>query len=107
MIGDAPLSRVHILRIPAGGTPHSSVPNIQLFGIIAQLEMLEEEAAMLTRRSFAACASACLPVVGACLLAGCSSATPEPETDDNLPVLVVGTGTYPPFSYLDENGSPS
>lgn len=38
MIGDALLSRVHILRIPAGGTPHSSVPNIQLFGIIAQLE---------------------------------------------------------------------
>ena len=62
---------------------------------------------MLTRRSFVACASACLPIVGACLLAGCSSATPEPETDDNLPVLVVGTGTYPPFSYLDENGSPS
>ena len=107
MIGDAPLSLVHVLRIPAGGTPHSSVPNIQLFGIIAQLEILEEETAMLTRRSFVACASACLPIVGACLLAGCSSATPEPETDDNLPVLVVGTGTYPPFSYLDENGNPS
>lgn len=62
---------------------------------------------MLTRRLFVACASACLPVVGACLLAGCSSAAPEPENNDNLPVLAIGSGSYPPFSYLDENGNPS
>lgn len=62
---------------------------------------------MLTRRLFIECASASLPVVGACLLAGCSSNAPEPKTEDDLPVLVVGTDMYPPFSYLDENGSPS
>ena len=62
---------------------------------------------MLTRRLFVACASASLPAAGACLLAGCSSNAPEPKHEDDLPVLVVGTGVYPPFSYLDENGSPS
>ena len=62
---------------------------------------------MLTRRLFIACASASLPAVGACLLAGCSSNAPEQKHEDDLPVLVVGTGVYPPFSYLDENGSPS
>ena len=62
---------------------------------------------MLTRRLFVACASASLPAAGACLLAGCSSNAPEQKHEDDLLVLVVGTGVYPPFSYLDENGSPS
>ena len=62
---------------------------------------------MLTRRSFIACTSASLPAVGACLLAGCSSAASEPEDENDLPVLVVGSGIYTPFSYLDENGEPA
>lgn len=65
---------------------------------------------MLTRRLFVACASASLPAVGACLLASCSSNAPnapEQKHEDDLPMLVVGTAVYPPFSYLDENGSPS
>ena len=62
---------------------------------------------MITRRLFVACASASLPVVGTCLLAGCSSNASKPRNEDDLPVLVVGTDIYPPFSYLDENGSPS
>ena len=82
MIGDASLSNVHILRNPAGG------------GYVNK-----EAVRCLCKRKLACCWRMSSREL--------SSNASEPRNEDDLPVLVVGTDIYPPFSYLDENGSPS
>lgn len=42
----------------------------------------------------------------ACLLCACSSDASS-TADDSRPTLVVGSDSYPPYNYLDENGNPT
>ena len=43
----------------------------------------------------------CLLSVG--LLCGCGAQQPEPA----LPEIIIGSDTYPPYVYLDDNGDPT
>lgn len=43
----------------------------------------------------------------AALLAACAGQTKTADPDADLPVIVIGTDTYPPFDYLDSNGNPT
>ena len=43
----------------------------------------------------------------AVLSAACADQTKTADPDANLPVIVVGTDTYPPFDYLDSDGNPT
>lgn len=46
-----------------------------------------------------------LLVTGA--LCGCAAQTPEQPDASSLPQITIGSDTYPPFVYLDNNGDPT
>lgn len=43
----------------------------------------------------------------AALLTGCAAHAASADPDAGLPVIVIGTDTYPPFNYLDADGQPT
>ena len=43
----------------------------------------------------------------AALLAACTTGSTAADPDTDLPVIVIGTDTYPPFNYLDAYGQPT
>lgn len=46
-------------------------------------------------------------VLCVCTLVGCSSESNPSKNTDNLQPITVGSDNYPPFNFLDENGSPT
>lgn len=46
-------------------------------------------------------------VLCVCALVGCSSESNPSKNTDNLQPITVGSDNYPPFNFLDENGSPT
>ena len=44
--------------------------------------------------------------MAAALLTGCSTANSGSKADD-LPVIRLGSDSYPPYNYLDEDGNPT
>lgn len=40
------------------------------------------------------------------VLTGCASGTAA-SSDDSMPIITIGSDTYPPFVYLDDNGDPA
>lgn len=45
--------------------------------------------------------------LAAALLCACAGQTKTADPDADLPVIVIGTDTYPPFDYLDSDGNPT
>lgn len=45
--------------------------------------------------------------LGACLVCGCTSSTIGTRQVDHRPEIIVGSDVYPPYNYMDENGSPT
>lgn len=43
----------------------------------------------------------------ASLLAACASGSEAPAPDADLPVITIGSDNYPPFNYVDADGSPT
>ena len=46
----------------------------------------------------------CLAV---CLLAGCAARATTADPDADLPTIVIGSDSYPPFNYLSADGQPA
>lgn len=46
----------------------------------------------------------CLAV---CLLAGCAARAATADPDADLPTIVIGSDSYPPFNYLSADGQPT
>lgn len=46
-------------------------------------------------------------MLSVCTLVGCLTESNPPKNTDNLQPITVGSDNYPPFNFLDENGSPT